>query len=63
VSTTVTVWLQTAELPHASVARQVRVALKVSPHAALVTVPTIAILFVPQVSVAVGLSNVQGAPH
>src|SRR6266508_4297995 len=40
VSTTVTVWLQSAVLPQASVARQVRVASKVLPQwpAVLVTV-------------------------
>jgi hypothetical protein len=50
-------------LPHASVARQVRVALKVFPQAGFVTVPTITMLFVPQVSVAVGALKVQGAAH
>ena len=41
VSTTFTVWLHAFVLPQASVAFQVRVALKVLPHAALVAVPTI----------------------
>ncbi len=38
VSVTVTVWLHWAALPHASVAFQVRVAVKVLPQAALVLV-------------------------
>jgi hypothetical protein len=42
VSTTVTVWLQGTELPHPSVALQVRVALKAPPQTPLlVTVLTI----------------------
>jgi hypothetical protein len=63
VSTTVTVWLQVAWLPQASVARQVRVALKVLPQVRFVVVLTMAMLFVPQVSLAVGASNVHGVVH
>src|SRR5260221_8093239 len=64
VSTTVTFWLQEALLPQASVACQVRVASKVLPQwlAVLVTVLTIVIVLVPPVSVAVGVSKVQGVP-
>src|SRR5258706_3521098 len=58
-SATVMVWLQVAELPQASVARQVRVALKVLPQAALVTVPSM--LMVP--SLVEGASKVQAEPH
>src|SRR5262249_58455204 len=49
VSTTVTVWLHCAVLPHASVATQVRVASKVVPQwpAVLVTVPTTLITALP----------------
>src|SRR5438874_7275221 len=56
VSVTVTVWLQSAWLPQASVARQVRVALCVLPQCRvlLVTVLRILMALVPQVSVAVG---------
>jgi hypothetical protein len=50
-------------LPQASIARQVRVAVKVFPQAAFVVVLMIEMLFVPQVSVAVGRSNVHAVPH
>src|SRR5205823_5321486 len=64
VSTTVTVWLHCELLLQASVALQVRVAMKVFPHVALVTVPTMAIVAVgPHTSVALGSSNVQPVPH
>src|SRR5262249_43103336 len=64
VSTTVTVWLHCAVLPHASVATQVRVASKVVPQcpAVLVTVPTSVITALPLLSVAVGGSKVQVVP-
>ena len=62
VSTTLTVWLQVEALPLPSVARQVRVAVKVRPQVALVTVPASVIVGVPQLSVAVGSSKVQGWP-
>src|SRR5437773_6814776 len=60
-STTVTFWLQSAVLPQASVARQVRVASKVLPQwpAVLVSVLRIVIVALPQVSLAVGASKVQ----
>src|SRR5437773_11400651 len=56
VSTTVTFWLQSAVLPQASVARQVRVASKVLPQwpAGLVTVLRTVMVGLPQVSRAVG---------
>src|SRR5881227_388385 len=59
------VWLQVLELPQASLALQVRVALKVRPHKGLVTVFTIRIAtFVPsQMSNALGLENDQVVPH
>src|SRR5919109_785514 len=62
VSTTVTVWLHSAVLPQASVARQVRVASKVLPQwpAVFVTVLRMAIVTVPQVSLAVGGSKEEG---
>src|SRR5437867_6026904 len=65
VSTTVTVWLHSLELLHASVARQVRVASKVLPQwpVVLVTVLTMVTVTFPQVSLAVGASNVQPAVH
>jgi len=50
-------------LPHASVARHVRVAVNVFPHVAFVTVLITAMLFVPQVSLALGASNVHGTVH
>ena len=65
VSTTVIVWLQTALLLHASIARQVRVAVKVPPHSALVTVPVMltTTLVPPHKSLAVGRSKVHALPH
>jgi hypothetical protein len=63
VSTTVTVWLHDATLPHASVTRHVRVAVNVLPQVALVVVLTIAMLLVPQPSLAVGESNVHAEVH
>src|SRR5947207_13347269 len=65
VSTTVTFWLQSAVLPQASVARQVRVASKVLPQwpAGLVSVLRIVMVALPQVSRAVGASKVQGLVH
>ena len=63
VSTTVTVWLQLAVLPQASVALQVWIALKVLPHKALVVAPTMVMVLVPQVSLVVGASNVHTVPH
>src|SRR5438093_986017 len=64
-SSTLTVWTQVAVLPQASVARHVRVASKVLPQwpVKLVTVLTIVMVALPQVSVAVGASNVQTLPH
>ena len=66
-STTVTVWLHTAVLVQVSVARQVRVALKVLPQkpARLVVVlNTVMVTLVPsQLSLAVGGVNAQAAPH
>src|SRR2546422_11109109 len=65
VSTTVTFWLQSAVLPQASVARQVRVASKVLRHwpAGLVTVMRMVIVALPQVSVAAGASKDQALVH
>src|SRR6266446_9890177 len=65
VSTTVTFWLQSAVLPQASVARQVRVASKVLPQwpVMLVTVPRMVIVTLPQVSVALGASKDQVLVH
>src|SRR4051794_18931518 len=65
VSTTVTVWLHCATLPHELVAFQVRVALKVFPQSVFVTVfaTIIATLGPSHRSVAVGVSKVQSAPH
>src|SRR5688572_9989166 len=59
VSTSVTFWLQSAVLPQASVARQVRVASKVFPQrpVKLVTVPTTVMVTVPHVSKAAGGSK------
>jgi hypothetical protein len=64
-STVVTVWLQLAVLPQASVACQVRVAVKVPPQcpAVLVTLPTMLIVTLPQVSLAVGASKLQAVAH
>src|SRR5437868_14306436 len=65
VSTRVMVWLQSAMLPQASVAFQVRVAAKVPPQSGLVTVLAMEIrTFVPShASVAVGGSNCHVVPH
>src|SRR5438105_1780411 len=63
VSTTDTIWVQVAVLPHSSVAVQVRVAAKVLPQAALVVVPVTTTMLVPQELTAVGASNVQATPH
>src|SRR6266404_3975849 len=65
VSTTVTVWLQSAVLPQASVARQVRVASKVLPQwpARLVTVPRMVMVALPHVSLAVGALKDQALVH
>src|ERR1041384_1665054 len=63
VSTTVTVWLQRALLPQASLAGRVRVAVNVCPHAALVVVCSMVSVVTPQVSVTVGWSNAHAAPH
>src|SRR5205809_79871 len=64
-SSTVTVWLQSAVLPQASVARQVRVASNVLPQwpVIFVTVPRIVMVALPQVSVAVGASKDQVLVH
>src|ERR1041385_7256023 len=62
VSTTVIVWLHCDELPQASVARQVRVAEKVLPHAGLVTVLRTVTVALPQVSLAVGVPKVHAVP-
>src|SRR5438034_4223392 len=65
VSCTVTFWLQSAVLPQASVARQVRVASKVLPQwpVRLVTVLRMLMVTLPQVSLAVGASKVQVLVH
>src|ERR1051326_1382162 len=65
VSWTVTVWLQSAVLPQASVARQVRVVSNVLPQcpAELVTVPRMVMVTPPHVSLAVGGSNAQALEH
>src|SRR6266705_1839432 len=65
VSTTVTVWLQSAVLPQASVARHVRVASKVLPQwpVILVTVLRMVMVALPHVSVAVGASKFQALVH
>src|SRR5437762_1582348 len=64
-SSSVTFWLQSAVLPQASVARQVRVASKVLPQrpVRLVTVLRMVMVTLPQVSLAVGASNVQLLVH
>jgi hypothetical protein len=49
-------------LPQASVATHVRVAVNVLPQAALVMVLKMEMLFVPQLSVAVGTSKLQALP-
>jgi hypothetical protein len=64
VSTKAIVWLQVLELPHASVAAQVRVATNVLPPVMFVSVPTIEIVAVPHVSLAVGSSKLKvPTPH
>src|SRR5439155_1006480 len=64
VSATVTVWLQVFVLLHASIAAHVRVAEKVLPQSALVTVFRITSLFVPHPSFGwVGGSKLQALPH
>jgi hypothetical protein len=65
VSTTVMVWLQNAMFPHRSVAPHVRVAKKVMPHKALVSVSkTITVTLVPsQISFAEGGVKLKCAPH
>src|ERR1041384_2503454 len=65
VSMTVTVWLQMFELPHGSVALQVRVAENVFPQSGLVTVlrTWIRTLVPEQKSKAVGRMNRHGVPH
>src|SRR2546425_9363625 len=64
-STTVTVWLHSAVLPQASVARHVRVASKVLPQwpTVLVTVLRIVMITLPQVSLAVGASKDHALVH
>src|SRR5438552_6886547 len=62
VSTTCTVWLHWAELPQASVACQVRVELNEPPHKLLVVALKMAMVALPQVSLAVGKSKVHGVP-
>src|SRR6266571_5046554 len=64
-SSTVTVWVHSAVLPQASVARHVRVESKVLPQCPvrLVTVPMIVMVTLPQVSLAVGASNDQVLVH
>src|SRR6266704_434717 len=61
VSCTVTFWLQSAVLPQASVARQVRVASRVFRQwpVVLVTVLRMVMVTLPQVSLAVGASEEQ----
>src|SRR2546425_12832273 len=60
-SSTVTVWLQSAVVPQASVARQVRVASKVLPQwpVTLATEPTMAAATAPQATLAAGGSHRQ----
>src|SRR5947208_4950629 len=64
-SSTVTFWLQSAKLPQASVARQVRVASKVLPQCPVVLVMVLRMVIVaaPQVSLALGASKVQPLAH
>src|SRR5216683_385810 len=64
-SWTDTVWLHSAVLPQASVARHVRVASNVLPQwpVRLVTVPTMVMVTLPQVSLAVGASKDQALLH
>ena len=63
-STTITVWLQSLLFPHASVARHVQVAVKVSPHTLLVIKLTsvIATLVPSAASLAVGGSKLHAVP-
>src|SRR3989441_8004780 len=65
VSTTVTFWLHSLKLPQSSVARKVRVVSKVFPQwlAVFVTVLTMAMFTLPQVSLAVGASKSQTLVH
>ena len=64
VSTIVTVWLQVFVLLQPSIAAHVRVAEKVAPHKALVTVPRTTIRLVLHVFVDVmGSSKLHGVPH
>src|ERR1051325_10957739 len=65
VSSRVTFWWHSVKLPQSSVARQVRVASKVWPQwpAVLVVVLTMLMATLPQVSLAVGGSKVQGLVH
>src|SRR5437667_11558416 len=65
VSCTVTFWLQSAVLPQASVARQVRVASKVFPSCPVRLSSVLRMLMVtlPQVSLAVGASKDQALVH
>src|SRR6266542_5946724 len=64
-SWTVTVWLHSAVLPQASVARHVRVAANVLPQwpVRLVTVLSIVMVALPHVSLAVGASKAQALAH
>src|SRR6266550_3134293 len=57
------VWLLVLVELQASVAIQVRVATKVLPQVRLVTVLRILIVFVPQVSLAVGVPKSSATPH
>src|SRR6185436_7723333 len=66
VSTTVIVWLSVETLLQASIASQVRDAMRVPPHSAFVVPPTTPIvIFVPplQPSKATGMSKSHGEPH
>src|SRR5207249_11806967 len=64
-SWTETVWLHSAVLPQASVARHVRVASNVLPQwpVRLVTVLRMVMVALPQVSVGVGVAKGQGLVH
>src|SRR5436853_457113 len=65
VSVTITVWLHVLLLPQRSLALHVRVATKVLPQVALVTVPMtlMVTLVASHTSVAVGLVKAQAVPH
>jgi len=64
VETAAIVWLHVLVLPHASVATHLRVATKVFPQPKLVSVLRTDTLTVPQLLLAVGVSNVKfPAPH